>query len=612
MQNILRSKSTRALFAIFAVACVLFSPLSVQADDAPPNTKAFTLTKKAASATTEETVGEYDTFFTAIDSMDINDKTSLYTVYVNKNTVVPASEGFHGRSNNKIRLTSGKGGPYTLTRKGSKEFIGLMTDAELTVENITLDGSNESECFSVLTGAKATIGKGATIQNFADLKAFDGPAIYVIGGTLTIEDGAVIKNNTSNDQGGIIQGRQDSIINIKGGIFENNSTTKSQGGALAAYGKLHITGGTFKGNKAPKVGGAIIVGQTHPATIENATFIGNKASTGGAIYSPQEVTFKNTKFENNKANWGAGVYSTKKLTISGSTFTGNKSNNDGGALYLDKDNGAATITDSKFIDNSAAKNGGAIFTWKFDSSDPITKNDAYQNITTDNKTLFKGNTANAGKHTPPANFADYTSLLFSSESDAAQANNFRKSLLNNYDLNYQNAYKYVTFKNGDSLYAITKVEPGKSINGDALADDKMPANPTKDGHTFKEWNTQENGKGTAFTGDTAVNESMTVYAVYTKNPTPPNPPAPQPNPQPNPPAPQPNPEPNPQPDAQPNPPAPQLNHPSVPDSQSSTRQNSSEKQLPKTGDSFSLNALVIALGFSIAGVAILRKKKLMA
>lgn len=45
----------------------------------------------------------------------------------------------------------------------------------------------------------------------------------------------------------------------------------------------------------------------------------------------------------------------------------------------------------------------------------------------------------------------------------------------------------------------------------------MPQNPTKSGYTFKEWNTQKDGKGTAFTGTTVVNEDMTVYAIYSKN-----------------------------------------------------------------------------------------------
>lgn len=74
----------------------------------------------------------------------------------------------------------------------------------------------------------------------------------------------------------------------------------------------------------------------------------------------------------------------------------------------------------------------------------------------------------------------------------------------------------VTFKNGDKTQTV-KVETGKAIDADALTDQSMPSNPTKDGYTFKEWNTSSDGKGTAFTGTTPVDSDLTVYAIFTKN-----------------------------------------------------------------------------------------------
>ena len=80
----------------------------------------------------------------------------------------------------------------------------------------------------------------------------------------------------------------------------------------------------------------------------------------------------------------------------------------------------------------------------------------------------------------------------------------------------------VTFKNGDDTYASVKVENGKAIDTDNLADQSMPANPSKAGYTFKEWNTSADGKGMKFTGTTVVNEDTTVYAIYDKNVSPMN------------------------------------------------------------------------------------------
>ena len=97
-----------------------------------------------------------------------------------------------------------------------------------------------------------------------------------------------------------------------------------------------------------------------------------------------------------------------------------------------------------------------------------------------------------------------------------------------YVAQWKRIQRTVTFKDGDSTHATVKVETGKDIDTDALTGESMPQNPTKTGHTFKEWNTQKDGKGKAFTGTTTVNNDLTVYAIYTKNPV--TPPAPTPGP----------------------------------------------------------------------------------
>ena len=104
-----------------------------------------------------------------------------------------------------------------------------------------------------------------------------------------------------------------------------------------------------------------------------------------------------------------------------------------------------------------------------------------------------------------------------------------------------------------------------------------------------------------------------IYRLFlTDSPTL-NPPAPTPNPTPNPPAPTPDPTlnpPAPTPDPTPNPPAPTPNPvPNPPDPQPHPEKDIG--MIPKTGESASFAGLLAALGFSIAGLAILRKKKMM-
>lgn len=276
-----------------------------------------------------------------------------------------------------------------------------------------------------------------------------------------------------------------------------------------------------------------------------------------------------------------------------------------------------------------------------------------------------------------------------------------------YVAQWKRIQRTVTFKDGDKTHATVKVETGKAIDTDDLKDQSMPASPTKDGYTFKEWNTQKDGQGTAFTVTTTVNKDLTVYAIYTKNPvTPPAPepksktpapapaskpqsktqdpktqdpkspaskpkspkPAPKLEPKPvtkpksTPKTPAPKPEPKPAPKSQPETPYSETSDPeqqpdtpatsptptSAPDPQASKLQSETQaseshlempasklqseipdsKQqhktaapklqpekragvIPKTGESASFAGLLAAFGFSIAGLAILRKKKMM-
>ncbi|WP_421784312.1 InlB B-repeat-containing protein [Gardnerella sp. KA01001] len=205
------------------------------------------------------------------------------------------------------------------------------------------------------------------------------------------------------------------------------------------------------------------------------------------------------------------------------------------------------------------------------------------------------------------NCANRNYFFFAAEQDASGLdNNGEENKPKQISYSFQvkkPAQSTVTFKDGDKTHATVKVETGKAIDTDALTNESMPKDPTKAGYTFKEWNTKENGKGETFTGASVVNGDMTVYAIYTKDSVP------TPDPTPNPPAPTPNP-PAPTPNPTPNPPTPELK----PQPETPAPKPQSEKRIgmiPKTGESASFAGLLAALGFSIAGLAILRKKKMM-
>lgn len=85
------------------------------------------------------------------------------------------------------------------------------------------------------------------------------------------------------------------------------------------------------------------------------------------------------------------------------------------------------------------------------------------------------------------------------------------------------AHRKVTFKDGENTIAIVEVEAGKNIENDSLENQSMPANPTKVGYTFKEWNTKAGGTGAKFLSTTHVIDDIAVYAVYTKDSNPQDP-----------------------------------------------------------------------------------------
>lgn len=59
----------------------------------------------------------------------------------------------------------------------------------------------------------------------------------------------------------------------------------------------------------------------------------------------------------------------------------------------------------------------------------------------------------------------------------------------------------------------------KVVKGEAIGSN-LPADPEKDGYTFKGWNTKADGTGEAVTAETVVTDEMEVYAVFEQNPAP--------------------------------------------------------------------------------------------
>ena len=294
------------------------------------------------------------------------------------------------------------------------------TDTVVSIANAEYDG-NQSEKFggaiAAVNGAELTV-DGGTIKNGT---ALAGGAIYVANSAATITAdiqtnsastyggavygvesaitavGAAFSSNTAEKSGGAIYVATSSValtnttltgnvattgpggaiyatstgetLTIQGGEVSGNSAANS-GGAIYAYHTAVVvevgvdenseeTATVFAENESEKFGGAIYVAAAS-ADIEGATFTGNEAETGGAIYAGGNVTLTDATFTSNAAsNWGGALYMKDGVaSFTGVEFSENTAASNGGALYLHT--ATATLTDATFSENTAASYGGAI------------------------------------------------------------------------------------------------------------------------------------------------------------------------------------------------------------------------------------------------------------
>ena len=240
--------------------------------------------------------------------------------------------------------------------------------------SISFGGTNASNTrtmqqrIDVANGVAATIkaenGKTVIFNGFTGTDK--GPISILVdstGSTITLGEagstGELLFSNNSalgiNGTGGAIHGRENSIINLVGGVntFTGNMAG-AEGGAIHGYTGTTITisGGTntFTGNKTTAVdgkGGAIYNDATITISGGTNTFggataaLGNTASLGGAIYgsviilSATDDPLQKSTFQNNSAvDNGGAIYASNNVSISDGTniFTGNTTGQSGGAI----------------------------------------------------------------------------------------------------------------------------------------------------------------------------------------------------------------------------------------------------------------------------------------
>jgi predicted outer membrane repeat protein len=246
---------------------------------------------------------------------------------------------------------------------------------------ITLSGNNAARIFYVSSGAMLSLNRLTLTKAHG---AGDGGAIYNNYGTVLIAYSKFI-DNTADASGGAIVTY--GALTITQSEFAGNKG--ANGGAIYprfSQAVTHITNSNFHDNQTTSTtdgwGGAMLLWDGAPATIQNTIFSKNQANYGGAIYvlANSSLTFDHSTADHNEAiNWNGGALENHgATTITDSTLSYNSSASVGGAISND---GTLTITRSTLNNNSAPSGGGL---YNHSSSPTLT------NVT------LSGNTAGAG------------------------------------------------------------------------------------------------------------------------------------------------------------------------------------------------------------------------
>ncbi|MGN0015744.1 MAG: hypothetical protein ACI37O_00190 [Candidatus Avelusimicrobium sp.] len=115
-----------------------------------------------------------------------------------------------------------------------------------------------------------------------------------------------------------------------------NNTAENRGGALyLALDKQRLQDASFSGNRAAS-GGALYTTNKFTLSGNNISFSSNEANQGGAIFAENDFVLSggNITFSDNTAAQGGAIYAGKNLTLRAENGNITFSGNSGGAVYL--------------------------------------------------------------------------------------------------------------------------------------------------------------------------------------------------------------------------------------------------------------------------------------
>ena len=271
-----------------------------------------------------------------------------------------------GSSSNKVTNTKFMNNNATSTKGNA---FGAALQVLGTVSNCTFEYNQANSDVNNSHAGALCFRPGSNVYNctFIGNIAYRGAATtFHASGELK---DCIFINNTATGFGGAISTGYDGTtgqqVKISNSYFEGN--TAPIGGAITTHGNdITVDNSTFISNKAADDGGAIYV-VDDGITVLNSNFGNNSAKNhAGAIYvKGNNVKIQNATFVNNSAHFAGAVrVEGNYVNVLNATFIGNKAISDGvsksqaGALGISGNN--VNIDSSYFANNTAEGDAGAI------------------------------------------------------------------------------------------------------------------------------------------------------------------------------------------------------------------------------------------------------------
>ena len=271
-----------------------------------------------------------------------------------------------GSSSNKVTNTKFMNNNATSTKGNA---FGAALQVLGTVSNCTFEYNQANSDVNNSHAGALCFRPGSNVYNctFIGNIAYRGAATtFHASGELK---DCIFINNTATGFGGAISTGYDGTtgqqVKISNSYFEGN--TAPIGGAITTHGNdITVDNSTFISNKAADDGGAIYV-VDDGISVLNSNFGNNSAKNhAGAIYvKGNNVKIQNATFVNNSAHFAGAVrVEGNYVNVLNATFIGNKAISDGvsksqaGALGISGNN--VNIDSSYFANNTAEGDAGAI------------------------------------------------------------------------------------------------------------------------------------------------------------------------------------------------------------------------------------------------------------